>query len=65
MIQGSRPEIQPNIRKPVFGVCDQVSLKPACSASEASKSLEILDLASISSEQQRRGCEFFACGITE
>ena len=31
-------------RKPVFGVCDQVRLKPACSATETSKSLEMLDL---------------------
>ena len=35
------------MRKPVFGVCDQVRLKPACSATETSKSLEILDLTSI------------------
>ena len=35
------------MRKPVFGVFDQVRLKPACSASEASYSHEILDLASI------------------
>ena len=34
-------------RKPVFGVFDQVRLKPACSASEASWSHEILNLASI------------------
>ena len=44
-------------RKPVFGVSDNVRLKPACSATETSYSLEILDLASIgiilSSEQQR------------
>ena len=31
-------------RKPVFGVCDQVRLEPACSATETSKSLESLDL---------------------
>ena len=31
----------------VFGVCDKVRLKPACSVSEASLSLEILNLASI------------------
>ena len=33
-------------RKPVFGGggCDQVRLKPACSASEASKNLEILGI---------------------
>ena len=30
-------------RNPVFVVSDQVRLKPACSASEASNSLEILD----------------------
>ena len=35
------------MRKPVFGVCDQVRLKRACSATETSQSLEILDLASI------------------
>ena len=34
-------------RKPVFGVSDQVRLKAACSATENSYSLEILDLASI------------------
>ena len=34
-------------REPVFGVCDQVRLKPACSARETSWSLEILDLANI------------------
>ena len=35
------------MRKPAFGVSDQVRLKPACSATEASYSLEMLDLASI------------------
>ena len=35
-------------RKPVFEVCDQVRLKPVCSATETSYSLEILNL-------QRRG----------
>ena len=34
-------------RKSVFGVCDMVRLKLACSASEARLSLEILDLAGI------------------
>ena len=29
------------MRKPVFGVCDQFILKPACSAADASYSLEI------------------------
>ena len=44
--------INPNIymslvmRKYIFGVPDQVRLKPACSATETSESLEILDLAS-------------------
>ena len=33
-------------RKPLFGVCDQVRLKPACLATEADKSLQISDLAS-------------------
>ena len=32
------------MRKHVFRVCDQVRLKPACSATETSYSLEILDL---------------------
>ena len=31
-------------RKPVFGVCDQVRLKPACSATEASLSLDSSDI---------------------
>ena len=31
-------------RKPVFGVCDQVRLKPACSAIEARYRLEITDI---------------------
>ena len=35
-------------RKPVFRICEQGRLKLACSASEASYSLEILDLATIS-----------------
>ena len=35
------------VRKPVFGVSDQVRLKPACSATEATLTLEILDIASI------------------
>ena len=34
-------------RKPVFGVCDQVRLKLACTAIKTSKSLEISDLATI------------------
>ena len=34
-------------RKPVFRVCDQVRLKPACSATERLASLEILVLANI------------------
>ena len=33
--------------KPVFGICDQVRLKPACSATETSQGFEILDIASI------------------
>ena len=42
-------------KKPVFGVCDQVRLKPACSPTEASYSIEISDIAStgiILNEQQ-------------
>ena len=39
--------MSPITRKPVFGVCDQVRHKPACPATEASQSLEILDIASI------------------
>ena len=37
------------MRKPVFGVYDLVTLKPACSATETSymKRLETLDVASI------------------
>ena len=34
-------------RKPVFGVCDQVRHKPACTAAETTQGLEILDIASI------------------
>ena len=34
------------MRKTVFGVCEPVRLKPACSAIETSKGAEILDLAS-------------------
>ena len=33
-------------RKPVFGIFDQIGLKPACLATETSYSLEILDIAS-------------------
>ena len=33
-------------RKPVFGVCDQLRLKPACSADETSQGLAILAIAS-------------------
>ena len=39
--------LRPVMRKPVFEVFNQVRLKPAYSATETSKSLEILDLASI------------------
>ena len=34
------------MRKPVFGVCDQVRLKPVCSATETSWNLEMLDSVS-------------------
>ena len=53
-------------RKPVFQVCDQLRLKPACSAAETSQGFEILAIASkgiILSKQQTtkalirlRGC---------
>ena len=36
--------MSPVTRKPVFGVCDHVRLKPVCSATEASWSLEISDI---------------------
>ena len=31
-------------RKPIFGVCDQLRLKPACSATETSQRLAMLDI---------------------
>ena len=34
-------------RKRVFGICDQVRLKPTCSAPGTSQGIEILDIASI------------------
>ena len=40
-------KVHPLTRKPVFGGLDQVRLKPACSATEASWSLENLNLASV------------------
>ena len=53
-------------RKPVFGVCDQGRLKPACTATEARRRLEISDIETrgiILSKQQTtkvlirlRGC---------
>ena len=39
--------LSPITRKPVFVVCDHVRLKPACSATETSYNLKILDLAII------------------
>ena len=39
MMEGYHTQVQKGMslvtRKPVFGVCDQARLKPACSASEA------------------------------
>ena len=32
-------------RKPVFGICDHIRLKPACSATETSWGLEVLAIA--------------------
>ena len=56
------------MRKPVFGFCNQVRLKPACSATDSSKSLGILDIESVRTilSMQRkiqalirlRGCAF-------
>ena len=46
-------------RKPGFGVSDQVRLKPACSATEATWSLEILDIASIGIIAHRYGDELY------
>ena len=39
-------QLSPIMRKPVFGISDQVRLKHTCSATETSYSLETLDLAS-------------------
>ena len=44
-------QVSPVMRKLVFGVCDQLRLKPACSATETSYGLEMLDLAIILSKQ--------------
>ena len=38
--------MSPVVRKPVFGVSDQVQHKPGCTATEDCKWLEILDLGS-------------------
>ena len=35
------------LRKPVFGVTEQIALKPACVAMEASKSLKKSDLETV------------------
>ena len=40
------------MRKPVFGISDKVRLKPACSATETSKSFEIYDLANNKGAEQ-------------
>ena len=37
---------EPLVRKPVFGVSDQVRCKPGCTATEDGQKLEILDLES-------------------
>ena len=52
-------------KKPVFGVCDQLRFKPACSATETSQGLEILDIASIDivlSKQQTTKALIRLCG---
>ena len=56
-LQGLLLELSLVTRKPVFGICDQVRLKPTCSATEPSKSLEISAISSRSmklSKQMRR-----------
>ena len=50
------------IRKPVFGLCDQGRLKPACAATETRYRLENLTIASISitlarQQKQRRSSD--------
>ena len=40
------PHMSHVLRKPVFGVCDQLRLKSACSADETSLGLEISAIAS-------------------
>ena len=39
-------------RKPVFGVCDQLRLKPACSATETSQRLEISNIETRGEKQR-------------
>ena len=41
-----RDSFEPRHEKAVFGVCDQVRLKPACLATETSQSFEISATAS-------------------
>ena len=43
ILQG-RVLMSPVMRKPVFGVSEQIRHKPGCTATENSKRLEILDL---------------------
>ena len=53
------------MRKPVFEFSNQARLKPACSAAEASSSLETLDIASIGiilSKQQTTKVLIRLCG---
>ena len=39
------------MRKHVFGVCDQVRLKPACTVTEARQMLEILAIETLADAQ--------------
>ena len=52
-------------RKPVFGVCEQLILKPACSATETSLGLEIYAIANrgiIRSRQRTIKTLIILCG---
>ena len=53
-LQGLLLELSLVTRNPVFGVCDQVRLKPTCSTTETSYSFEILAIAIRSMKLSRR-----------
>ena len=50
-------------RKPVFGICDKVRLKPVCSNDETSKGLEISAIARLRGCAGRSAPLLFAYGI--